>query len=253
MAMEPRSVRHADEGPDAPPGITPNGRSACHSPVTPSRVRPVNGMEDNHEHAVSAADRGNADHASDLLDRVRRGDEHAVDALFDLVYGELRSLAHRHRVGWHGNATLNTTALVHEAYLKLEAGTDHDWENRAHFLAVVSKAIRHVLVNYARDRTRQKRGDGKPHLSLERIANRVSGPVESAEDHEVDMLMLDAALTRLESMDRRQSRIVECRFFGDMTIQETAAALGISPASVSRGWSFARTWLYREMTGRTLP
>lgn len=210
----------------------------------------MNGLEDDRESADSAADRGCAASGSDLLDRVRRGDEQASDALFELVYDQLRSVAHRHRVGWHGNATMNTTALVHEAYLKLEAGVGHDWENQAHFLAVASKAIRHILVNYARDRTRQKRGDGKPHVPLDQLTSRASEPLESTEDHEARMLTLDAALRRLETRDRRQSRIVECRFFGDMTIQETAVALGISPASVSRGWSYARAWLCREMKGR---
>jgi RNA polymerase sigma factor (TIGR02999 family) len=183
----------------------------------------------------------------ELLEEVRGGSAQAFDALFELLYEELQALAHRQRVAWRGNPTLNTTALVHEVYLKLGGRSDPEWENRAHFLAAASRAIRHILINYAREQTRLKRGDGKPLFSLDQIKDVPGEPFVLTEEHVTSLLTLNRALNRLEQNNARQSRIVECRFFGDMTIQETAAALGISAASVNRGWKYAQVWLYREM------
>jgi RNA polymerase sigma factor (TIGR02999 family) len=182
-----------------------------------------------------------------LLEEVRGGSEQAFDALFELLYEELQALAHRQRAAWRGNPTLNTTALVHEVYIKLGGRPDPEWENRAHFLAAASRAIRHILINYAREQTRLKRGDGRPLFSLEQMKDVPGEPFVLTEEHVTSLLTLNRALNRLEQTNARQSRIVECRFFGDMTIQETAAALGISTASVSRGWKYAQVWLYREM------
>jgi RNA polymerase sigma factor (TIGR02999 family) len=182
-----------------------------------------------------------------LLEALRQGDGAALDTLFPLVYEELRALAHRQRQRWPGSQTLNTTALVHEAYLKLVDQSRASWESRAHFLGTAAKAMRHILLNYARDCRAQKRGGDRPKLSLEDLGDRLEGEVAVSEDNADLLVALDAALERLGRVNERQSRIVECRFFGGMTAQETAAALGISTATVSRGWALAQVRLYREL------
>jgi len=182
-----------------------------------------------------------------LLEAVQQGDRGALDALFSTVYEELRSRAHGHRQRWHGDDTLNTTVLVHEAYLKLVDQKPASWETRAHFLATAAKAMRHILIDYARDQRAQKRGGDRPNLSLEEIAERVGGEVSLTEETSELLVSIDDALRRLEEVSERQSRIVECRFFGGMTIQETAAALGISTATVSRGWVLAKVRMYQDV------
>ena len=182
-----------------------------------------------------------------LLDALEQGDSTAVDRLFPLVYEELRAIAHRQRRRWHGDDSLNTTALVHEAYLKLVDQSRVSWECRAHFFATASKAMRHILMNYARDRRRLKRGGDQPKLSLDEISNRLEGELGLSDENADMLLALGAALESLERVNERQSRIVECRYFGGMTVKETAAALGISTATVSRGWALAQVRLYREM------
>jgi RNA polymerase sigma factor (TIGR02999 family) len=182
-----------------------------------------------------------------LLEALQRGDRTALDALFPLVYEELRAVAHRQRRRWRGDSTLNTTALVHEAYLKLVDQSRAGWESRAHFLATAARAMRHVLINYARDQQAQKRGGDSPKLSLEALGERLEGHLASWNDNAELLLALDAALEHLERVNERQSRIVECRFFGGMTIPETAAALGISTATVSRGWLTAQLRLYQDI------
>jgi RNA polymerase sigma factor (TIGR02999 family) len=182
-----------------------------------------------------------------LLEALQRGDAAALDALFPLVYEELRVIAHRQRQRWQGDETLNTTALVHEAYLKLVDQSRASWESRAHFLATAAKAMRHILTNYARDRRAQKRGGERPKLSLEELGERLHGEVPLAEDNADLLDALDAALHKLERVNERQSRIVECRFYGGMTIEETAVALRISTASVSRGWALAQVRLYQDL------
>ncbi|HSR41134.1 MAG TPA: ECF-type sigma factor [Longimicrobiales bacterium] len=184
-----------------------------------------------------------------LLDRLRDGDEGALDELFPLVYAELHRLARRQRRGWDGNETLNTTALLHEAYLKLADQDRHDWEDRAHFLHAASRAMRHVLINYAERRSAEKRGGGRPPVTLDKVADVLRDPGRGG-GHELEALIaLDRALERLGEEDRRNGRIVECRVFGGMTIRETARALGISEATVSRGWAVAQAWLRRELLG----
>ncbi|TVR55134.1 MAG: RNA polymerase subunit sigma-70 [Gemmatimonadales bacterium] len=177
-----------------------------------------------------------------LLNRASGGDREAVDQLFELTYEELRSLARIQRGRWTGNATMSPTVLVHEAYGKLVESDHVSWKNRAHFLAVASRAMRQVLVNYARDCSALKRGGGTRPITLER-ANPVAPEVAE------EVLALHAALSRLEAMHPRRSRIVECRFFGGMTVPETAEVLSISPSTVEREWSAASLWLRSEITG----
>ncbi|MDP9227350.1 MAG: ECF-type sigma factor [Actinomycetota bacterium] len=182
-----------------------------------------------------------------LLDALEQGDSTALDRLFPLVYEELRTVARRQRRRWQGDDSLNTTALVHEAYLKLVDQSRVSWESRAHFFATAGKAMRHILMNYARDRRAQKRGGDRPKLSLEELSERSEGELAVSDDTTDLLLALGAALERLERVNERQSQIVECRYFGGMTVQETASALGISTATVSRGWGLAQVRLYQDI------
>lgn len=181
-----------------------------------------------------------------LLQAVGRGERAALDALFPLVYEELSVLAHRQRQAWHGDNTLNTTAVVHEAYLKLVDQKRLPAESRAHFFAVAAKAMRHILCNYARDRQRQKRGGAVQHVSLDDV-DEIASRLDFSEEQADTLAALDEALQRLAQIADRQSRVVECRFFGGMSVEETADALGIAPRTVKRDWSFARAWLRRDM------
>ena len=177
-----------------------------------------------------------------LLDALQGDDdvrENAREALYRRVYDELHRLARHHRARWHGNDTLNTTALVHEAYLKLVGG-EGGYTDRAHFLAVASKAMRYVLYSYAERQAAQKRGGGTPDLPLDET---VLVPPHRAEA----LVALEEALVRLEAVDARAAEVVECRFFGGLEVEETAEALGISPRTVARDWAMARTWLYGEL------
>jgi RNA polymerase sigma factor (TIGR02999 family) len=183
-----------------------------------------------------------------MLGDLRDGDRAALDDLFALVYEELHALARRQRRRWQGDHTLNTTALVHEAYVKLVAQRRIYVEGRAHFLALASRAMRHILCNHARAARAWKRGGGVERLSLDAM-DVPAAAASSAEEHSEVLLALDEALRRLEQVDARQSRVVECRFFGGLTIEETAAALGISPRTVKRDWQVAQAWLNREIGG----
>ena len=187
-----------------------------------------------------------------LLQAAQRGDRGALDALFPLVYAELTTLAHRQRQRWHGDMTLNTTAVVHEAYLKLADQKQLPAESRAHFFAVAAKAMRHILCNHARDRSRQKRGGDVPHVSLE-PAHEAVAHIQLSDEQTNKLAALDDALERLERVAERQARIVECRFFGGMSVDDTASALGISPRTVKRDWSFAQAWLRRDMQATLEP
>jgi RNA polymerase sigma factor (TIGR02999 family) len=187
------------------------------------------------------------DRVSTLVEALAAGDREALDALFPLVYEELGRLAHQQRRRWDGDFTLTTTALVHEAYLKLAGQRQLPTESRAHFLAIAAKAMRHILCNYARDRRRQKRGGGQPHVALEGAATADGTALDLPPDQADRLAGLDEALRRFEGIAERQCRVVECRFFGGMSVEETAAALGMSPRNVKRDWSFARAWLLREM------
>jgi RNA polymerase sigma factor (TIGR02999 family) len=178
---------------------------------------------------------------------LRGGREAAVDELFELLYEELREVAHRQRQRWRGDNTLDTTGLVHEAYLKLMGGSAADVESRAHFLALASRAMRHILCNYARDRRALKRGGASRPLTLDEAVAATARARAGSEAPET-LLALDAALKRLEAADPRRSRVVECRFFGGLTVEETATALGVSPRTVKRDWAVAQAWLHRAMT-----
>jgi RNA polymerase sigma factor (TIGR02999 family) len=180
-----------------------------------------------------------------LLGELEQGNRDAMDELFPLVYDELRRLAHSQRWNWAGDETLGTTALVNEAYLKLVGTARPHPSSHAHFLAVAAKAMRHILSDYARARRREKRGGGARHVSLAALD---ALPLDVIPDGQVELVAaLDAALTRLAQEDMRLSRVVECRFFGGMSIADTATALGTSPATVKRDWTLARAWLYREL------
>lgn len=178
-----------------------------------------------------------------LLEQARDGDSAALDRLFFLLYEELKTLAHRHRRGWWGDETLGTTALVHEAYLKLVGQQRIDVSGRAHFMALAATVVRHILSNYAEARRRQKRGGGLRRVSLEFV----DGAMADELDENDALSTLDDALRRLEQTNVRLSRVVECRFLAGMSIAETAVALDSSPATVKRDWVLARAWLYREL------
>jgi RNA polymerase sigma factor (TIGR02999 family) len=184
--------------------------------------------------------------ATRLIAAVSGGDAEAFDDLFALVYDELRGLARAQRRRWEGDHTLNTTVLVHEAYLRLVDQTSPEWRDRAHFMAVAARAMRHILIDYARQRQAQKRGGKSERLSLDEIESSLAG-TDPSEARDEALLALDASLERLARESERQSRIVECRFFGGMTIEETAEAVGVSPATVKRAWTAAQAWLYRDL------
>jgi RNA polymerase sigma factor (TIGR02999 family) len=187
---------------------------------------------------------------TNLLRELQAGNSAALGELFPLVYNELRVLAHRQRRRWHGDFTLNTTALVHEAYLKLVDQTQLDIDNRAHFLGVAAKAMRHILCNYARNRRTIKRGGDLQRLRLEEL-DALPEKMTLSQDQAAILVALDEALKQLETVDSRLSDVVECRFFGAMSIEDTAAALALSPATVKRRWTLARSWLYRELQGQS--
>jgi len=183
-----------------------------------------------------------ADAFSQTMAGVARGDHQALDQLLPVLYQELRSLAARYLGGERSGHTLQPTALTHEAYLRLAGQRDAAWEGRSHFLAVAARAMRSVLVDHARRKKAQKRGGGQAAVSLDTTSIMAGGrPVEFDD--------LDRALVDLAKLSARQAQIVELRYFAGLTIEETAAALGISPVTVKRDWALARAWLYRELTG----
>lgn len=179
---------------------------------------------------------------TDLLLRVREGDRGAWRELIPLVYDGLRRIAHRHLRRESGPRRLETTGLVHEAYLKMADQTRVRWRDRAHFYAAAAGCMRRILINEAHRRKAAKRGGDRRPVTLEglQLGER---PFERVEE----LIALDRALHELASKDERQARIVECRFFGGLTIDETATALDISEATVKRDWRSARAWLYRRI------
>jgi RNA polymerase sigma factor (TIGR02999 family) len=177
---------------------------------------------------------------TELLQAHARGDEAALDRLFPKVYDELRRVARGRMRHERPDHTLGATELVHEAFFRLVRLDRIDWQSRAHFLAIASQAMRNVLLDHAEHRGAQKRGAGARPVTLDgiEIANEVPGD---------DVLALCEALQRLEQMEPRQARVVECRFFGGLSLDETAEALGVSAATVSRDWTIARAWLHAEL------
>ena len=181
-----------------------------------------------------------------LLDRVRSGDPAAPGHLFTVVYDTLHSMARGQRRRAPSTETMNTTALVHEAFLKLFGTEKRDFKDRAHFMAVAATAMRQILISHARRNSAKKRGGGQAPATFEEVERALHGAAAFEPAAEA-LLALDSALERLQQRSARQSRIVECRFFGGMSIEETAEALEISPATVKRDWSMAQAWLHREM------
>lgn len=177
---------------------------------------------------------------SRLLVRWGRGDDQARKALIPLVYNELRRLARHYLWRERPDHTLESAALVHEAYLRLVDQEAPQWHNRAHFFGVAAHMMRHILVDHARRRRAAKRGGGAPRLALD-------AGVASAQDREVDLVLLDEALKKLAKLDPQQGRLIELRFLGGLSIEDTAVVLGISPATVKREWATARAWLHREV------
>jgi len=199
-------------------------RSACPSPdgeaALPAR-----------EHEITA-----------LLRDLRKGNRTVMDELMPLVYEELRRMARRHLRGQRPGHTLNTTALVHESYLKLVNHSSGSWKDRAHFLSVAAVAMRHILVNHAHHRNAQKRGGGQALATLDEA---LAGGQEMRTD---ELLALDQALDRLDAVSPRQRAVVEYRFFGGLTHEEIAEVLDVSVPTVRRDWRIARAWLSRELS-----
>jgi RNA polymerase sigma factor (TIGR02999 family) len=170
----------------------------------------------------------------------------SLESLLPLVYDELRVLAHRQRRRTDEHATLDTTELVHEVYLKLVGASRLEASGRAHFFALAARAMRQVLTDQARARLSAKRGGGQAPIALSGIVELVAAP---GADHTDTLLALDAALARLATLSERQARVVECRFYAGMSFPETAVALGVSEATVKRDWVAAQAWLFRELQG----
>lgn len=168
-------------------------------------------------------------------------DDHVLDALFDRVYEELHALAHRQLERLRPGQTLNTTALVHEAYLKLVDQSAADWEDRAHFFSVAATAMRHIIINYARKQSAEKRGGGVEEVSFN---EEVMAPQERAQA----LVTVDRALTELADRDERMARVVELQFFGGLTQKESAAVLDVSTRTVRRDWKAAQAWLSKALS-----
>jgi len=175
-----------------------------------------------------------------LLEQWSDGDERALDRLTPLVYDELRQQAARYLRRERPGHTMQTTALINEAYLRLIDTREVRWQGRAHFFAIAANLMRRILVDHARQRNAAKRGGSPIHVTLDRI-------VATAKQSDIDVLAIDEALTKLAAIDHQQAKIVELRFFSGLSVEETAAALGISPRTVKRDWSVARAWLRREI------
>lgn len=193
-------------------------------------------MNSGHEGASSAAQH----EVTRLLQAWSAGDESALQQLMPLVYQELHRLAHHYMAGEQPGQTLQTTALVHEVYLRLVDVKSVEWQDRAHFYGLCARIMRRILVDFARSRSYQKRGGGATHVQLEEALTVSAG-------HESELLEVDDALQRLSAVDVRKSQVVEMRFFGGLTVEETAAALKVSPETVMRDWRLAKAWLTREL------
>lgn len=169
------------------------------------------------------------------------GDQAALDELMPIIYEELRRMARRYMNRQSEGHTFQTTELIHEAYLKLAGRQKTDWKNRSHFFGVAARAMRHILVDYARSKNAQKRGGGMPQITFEENAL-------ISDDRSEEMIILDEALQRLSGLDERKSRVVEMKFFGGLTIEEIAEVLRTSTKTVKRDWRFARNWLLKEIS-----
>lgn len=180
---------------------------------------------------------------AELVTRSRGGDTLSTDRLYQVLYDDLRAMAHQQRLRWKGDLTLDTRSLVHESYFKLVRGDAARWEDRRHFLAVATRAMRQVLINYAEQRRAAKRGGGLPEVTLE--ADAVSAGAMSA-----DVLDLGEALDRLAAVHPRLARVIELRFLVGLSVEESAEALEVSLATIKRDWVLARAWLLDDLQGR---
>jgi RNA polymerase sigma factor (TIGR02999 family) len=183
---------------------------------------------------------------TDLLARWRGGDRQALDSLIPLVYEELRVLARHYLRGERPDHTLQSTALVHEAFVRLAGQNPPDWKSRAHFFGVAARLMRQILVDHARDHKAAKRGGDSLTITI-------SEELVGGKSEDIDLLALDAALNSLAEVNPQQGRIVELRYFSGLTIEDTSEVLGVSPATVKRSWTAARAWLYREMNRSAQP
>ncbi|QQS41374.1 MAG: sigma-70 family RNA polymerase sigma factor [Acidobacteriota bacterium] len=183
---------------------------------------------------------GRADQITLLLSRWSGGDKAAMDELMPVVYDELRRMARRHLSSREQGRTIQTTELIHEAYLKLAGKKEKDWQNREHFFGVAAQAMRHIMVDYARSKRSEKRGGHAQRITL--AENLITSHQRSRE-----IVDLDDALLRLAELDERKCRVVEMKFFGGLNFEEIARVLGVSVITVKRDWSFAKSWLLREM------
>ena len=181
------------------------------------------------------------DDISTLLRAWSNGDQSALDRRTPIVYDELHRLARRYMAGEQPGQTLQTTALVHEVYLRLVDVKNVNWQDRAHFYALCARLMRRILIDFARSRTYQKRGGGAAHVELDEAAT-VSAVVGD------ELLAVDHALEQLAALDSRKGQVVELRFFGGLTVEETALALRVSPETVMRDWRLAKAWLTRELS-----
>ena len=177
-----------------------------------------------------------------LLAGWREGDPATMDRVLPLIRTELHRLARRHLARERRNHTMQPSSLVQETFLRLLPGVDAGWRDRAHFFAVASQIMRHVLVDYAREKHRTKRGGGAVHIPVDAAVVLSSEQVE-------ELVAVDLALQRLAKNDERKSKVLEMRFFGGLSVEETAEALGVAPNTVIRDWNFARAWLRRELSG----
>ena len=176
-----------------------------------------------------------------LLEQWNHGDREALDKLMPLIYEELRKMAKRYMSGQNPGHTLQTTALIHEAYLRMVKQKEKHFENRAHFFGVAAQAMRHILVDYARARQTARRGGGARPISLEEAAL-------VTQERAAELVAFDDALKELEKLSKRQSRVVELRYFGGLSVEETATVLEVSSDTVMRDWSMAKTWLHRALS-----
>ena len=180
---------------------------------------------------------------TEILRQWSGGKQEALDQLMPLVYAELHRQAARYLRRERANHTLQTTALIHEAYLKLIDQRNVNWESRTHFFAIAAQSMRRILVDYAKTRNREKRGGAEENLPLEEALQ-----IQAKEEKTVDLIALDEALTKLSKIDEQQARVVEMRYFADLSLEETAEALGVSRATAARDWSVAKAWLLRELS-----
>jgi len=183
---------------------------------------------------------------TELLIEWNKGDEAALELLMPLVYDELHRIAHRHLRRESSDATLQTTALVHEAYLKLVDQTRANWQNRSQFFGVAAQMMRRILVDHARKRVRNKRGGGVVKLSLD------DKGIDVSDERAAELVALDEALQRLAEQDPQKAKLVELRYFGGLSIEETAGVLGVGTATVIRQWRIVKTWLCKELVGEEM-